>query len=271
MKHWTIDDIAWDHFDRSKVDPEILKAVKAAALVEHNGYDYAAYLCSVFADDPDFCQAAKDWAEEEVQHGRALRRWAEYADPTFDFDDAFARFTRDITLPLDAKQSIRGSRSGELVARCIVEVGTSSFYGAMAAATEEPVLKSIAMRIRADELRHYKLFYNHLNRYLEREQLGPTRRLMIALSRIRETEDDELAYAYHCANGLAGPYDRSACIAAYSRRAYGMYKRPHVERAVMMTCKAAGLDPQSRVARLLGDASWWLMRKKVGWLERRAA
>jgi hypothetical protein len=94
---------------------------------------------------------------------------------------------------------------------------------------------------------------------------------MIALSRIRETEDDELAYAYHCANGLAGPYDRSACIAAYSRRAYGMYKRPHVERAVMMTCKAAGLDPQSRVARMLGDASWWLMRKKVGWLERRAA
>ena len=37
MKHWTIDDIAWEHFDPSKVDPEILKAVKAAALVEHNG------------------------------------------------------------------------------------------------------------------------------------------------------------------------------------------------------------------------------------------
>jgi len=41
---WTLDDIAWDRFDRTKVDPELLRIVKAASLVEYNGADYAQYL-----------------------------------------------------------------------------------------------------------------------------------------------------------------------------------------------------------------------------------
>ena len=67
-RHWTLDDIPWAQFDAAQVDPDILKVVKAAAMVEHNGGDYAAYLCSVFHDDPEFQVAARQWAEEEVQH-----------------------------------------------------------------------------------------------------------------------------------------------------------------------------------------------------------
>ncbi|MBC7431247.1 MAG: ferritin-like domain-containing protein, partial [Rubritepida sp.] len=72
MKHWTLDDIAWDRFDPSLVEPEIVPLVKAAAMVERNGDDYALYLKGVFADDPDFRGAADNWAVEEVQHGDAL-------------------------------------------------------------------------------------------------------------------------------------------------------------------------------------------------------
>src|SRR5918996_3984713 len=106
MKHWTMDDIPWDRFDSSKVDPEILKIVKAASMVEHNGGDYAAYLCNVFPDDPGFQAAAGAWGEEEIQHGRALGRWAELADPAFDFESSFARFLRGFRLPLDATRSV---------------------------------------------------------------------------------------------------------------------------------------------------------------------
>ena len=53
-RHWTLDDLPWDQFDASKVDPEVLKIVKAAAMVEYNGRDYATYLCNVFHDDPEF-------------------------------------------------------------------------------------------------------------------------------------------------------------------------------------------------------------------------
>ena len=163
--HWTLNDLPWDRFDPSKVDPELLRAVKAAALVEHNADDYVTYLCNVFADDPAFCAVVRQWGVEEVQHGQALARWAQVADPDFDPALALKRFTENYRLPLEATASVRGSRNGELVARCVVECGTSSFYSAIRDATDEPLLKLIAAKIAADEFRHFKLFYDHLQRY----------------------------------------------------------------------------------------------------------
>jgi len=69
MTHWDLQDIAWHKFDKDKVTPEIMSLIKAACLVEYNGRDYARYLCEVFSDDIAFQEIAKQWAEEEVQHG----------------------------------------------------------------------------------------------------------------------------------------------------------------------------------------------------------
>ena len=115
---------------------------KAAAMVERNGTDYAAYLNGVFPDDPDFRRAADNWAVEEVQHGDALGRWAMLADPAWDYPAAFARYREGFKIDVAADASIRGSRTGELIARCMVEIGTSSYYTALGDATEEPVLKA---------------------------------------------------------------------------------------------------------------------------------
>ncbi len=48
-----------------------------------------------------------------------------------------------------------GSRAGELIARCIAETGTNSFYSALADATDESVLNDICRRIAEGELAHY--------------------------------------------------------------------------------------------------------------------
>ncbi len=82
MKHWQIDEVAWSTFDPARVDPAIVPLVKAAAMVERNGTDYAVYLNNVFHQDPDFRQAADNWAVEEVQHGDALGKWSMLADPS---------------------------------------------------------------------------------------------------------------------------------------------------------------------------------------------
>jgi rubrerythrin len=249
MKHWTLDDIPWEAFDPSKADPEILKVVKAASMVEYNGGDYATYLCNVFADDPDFQADALAWAVEEVQHGAALAKWAGIADPSFDFKASFKRFKDGFKLPLEARESVRGSRSGELVARCIVETGTSSYYTALADATDEPVLKAICRNIAGDEHRHYKLFYDNLKRYLERERIGKVRRILVGLSRVTETEDDELAYAYFAANAPAdAEYDRKHWSNAYLCRAYGFYRERHLRRAAGMILKAIGVRSHGWVA-----------------------
>ena len=262
-RHWTLADIPWERFDAAKVDPEILKVVKAAAMVEHNGLDYARYLCSVFHDDPEFKDVAQGWAEEEVQHGKALAQWAALADPSFDFEESFKRFTDGYKIAVEAKDSVRGSRAGELVARCIVETGTSSYYGALMEASGEPVLKAICRNIAADEHRHYKLFYDHLSRYLKREKIGRWRRLWVALGRMRESEDDELAYAYFAANAAPDArYDRKRYAAAYSSRAFGYYRERHVQRGVAMALKAAGLTPNGRLNAWLTRLGCWFLARQ---------
>lgn len=268
MKGWTSKDIPWDRFDASKVDPETVRIVKAAAMVERNAHQYAEYLANVFRDDPDFCQVTRDWAAEEIQHGEVLRRWAEMADPTFDFPAAFQTFTTGYAISTDVDQSIRGSRAGELLARCIVETGTSSYYTAIKDATREPVLREICRLIAADELRHYKLFYTHLKTYLERDRIGTWERIKVAAGRMTEADDDELAYAYYAANAADKPYDRTTYNAAYIRGAYAFYQPHHIHRGMAMIFKVVGLDPQGRLHRWASKLVWWLMGSRLRRLNR---
>jgi rubrerythrin len=261
-RHWTLDDIPWTAFDAGKVDPELLRAVKAAALVEHNADDYVTYLCNVFADDPEFVAAARQWGGEEVQHGQALARWAQLADPDFDPALALRRFTENYRLPLEATQSVRGSLNGELVARCVVECGTSSFYSAIRDATDEPVMKAVAGRIAADEFRHFKLFYDHLQRYQAKRPMGRLRRLFVALTRMQEASDDELAMAYWCGNGCQGSYDRNIQSASYELRASEVYRFGHIQRGLGMALKACGLDPQGWFSRRFAGLVWYLLRRR---------
>jgi len=262
MGKWSLSDIAWEKFDRANIQPELVPLIKAACMVEHNGYDYARYLCEVFEGDAEFQAIAQEWAVEEVQHGQALRKWAELADPKFDFEKSFHAFTTGYQLPLNVSQSVRGSRCGELVARCIVETGTSSYYTAIKDYAHEPVLRDICARIAADEFRHYKLFYDHLNRYLEKEQIGALGRLKVALGRIAESEDDELAYAFFAAQNHDAntPYNRKLYTSRYLAGAYAMYRRAHVDRMVAMVFKAVGLKPHGWLNRAANSIAWNLMQ-----------
>lgn len=267
MSRWTIDSIAWDLFDPSRVTPDLVAIVKAAALVENNGRDYATYLGAVFSDDPEFRKAADLWADEEVQHGAALARWAMRADPSWDFAAAAARFTAGYRVPLDPAGSVRGSRTGELIARCMVETGTSSYYSALADAADEPVLAQICRRIAADEFRHYKLFHGWMRRYLERERIGAWTRLRIGLGRLTEAGDDELAYAFFAANAPADAvYARRPWSRDYARRAASFYRPHHVERGVAMALKAVGLTPNGRLHALL----WPVASRLLAWRGRSA-
>jgi len=272
MKHWRIDEVAWDRFDPAKVDPAMVPLVKAAAMVERNGTDYAVYLNNVFHDDPDFGRAADNWAVEEVQHGEALGRWAMLADPGWDYPAAFARYKAGFRLPLEAKSSVRGSRTGELIARCMVETGTSSYYTALADAAGEPVLQQICRLIAADEYRHFKLFYDHMRRYLGRERIGLAKRLRIALGRIGESEDDELAFAYHCGNEPPNtPYRHRHCTAAYMGQAIAFHRFGHVERSMGMILKAVGLPPRGRLSAMAARLAWRLLQLRRRRFARRLA
>ena len=261
MPRWTADDIAWDAFDRTKLDQNLLKLIKAASLTEYNAAQYTRYLQNIFQDDPEFAGTLSEWQLEEEQHGRMLARYAQLADTSFDFPAAFGKFTDGYQVPTEVTESVRGSRVGELVARCIVETGTSSFYTALSEAADEPVLKQLAHRIASDEFRHYRTFFDGLDRYQEREPISVINRLKVVISRVRETDDDELAYAYHCANESPDAvYDRERCGREYSKLAYGHYRPHHAEQVVNMAFRAGGLKPRGWLSAQVTKWAWKKMR-----------
>jgi hypothetical protein len=268
---WSLDDVAWDRFDASKVDPNLLCAVKAASLVEYNAPDYVEYLRGIYATArPEAMESIERWGREEIQHGLALGRWAEIADPSFDFQAAFVRFKAGYTPRhfQETNGSVRGSRRGEMIARCVVESGTSSYYSAIRDASEEPVLREIAGRIAADEFRHYKLFYELLDSETEAE-LPLWRKIWVAVTRVNESEDDELSYAYYCGNipkarEAAEPYEREAFARAYHEKAMVLYRRHHVDKLVKMVAKPAGINPSGRVSALASAALWRVLSRRAG-------
>jgi hypothetical protein len=271
---WSPDDVDWEKFDASKVEPWMLAAIKAAALVEFNAPDYVTYLKRIFKDAGEETIASiEEWGREESQHGQSLGRWAEMADPSFKLDETFARFHRGYRPAHFAsadETSVRGSRRGEMIARCVVESGTSSYYSAIKDATNEPVLKEIAGRIAADEFRHYKLFFETLQKQDEPD-LAFWKRLMVAVRRITESDDDELAYAYYCATVPADqeadtPYNREEVAKAAYNTSLRIYRRRHIRKLTQMVARAVGVNPQGALTRLAEALLWRMLRMRAGFL-----
>jgi rubrerythrin len=268
---WTLADVRWHLFDASSVDATMLAAIKAAALVEYNAPDYVSYLKKVFRGSPPETVTWIDrWGAEERQHGRALGRWAETADPSFKLEETFARFRKGYT-PAHFNEagtdSVRGSRRGEMIARCVVESGTSSYYAAIRDATDEPVLKEVAGRISADEYRHYRLFYEVLHKQSEPD-MSFLKKLWVAVRRVQESNDDELAYAYYCANvpaeeEPARPYNRKLYSRLAARTGMTIYRRRHIRKLVQMVAKAVGADPHGKLADWGEEILWRMMQRKA--------
>jgi len=177
-------------------------------------------------------------------------------------EEAFARFRKGYTPAhfTDGEGSVRGSRRGEMIARCVVESGTSSYYSAIRDASKEPVLAEIAGRIAADEYRHYKLFYDTLNAQAEPD-ISFWKKLWIALGRVRESDDDELAFAFYCANvppekEAITPYDRKKYSKLAGQASMTVYHRKHIQKLVQMVIKVVGANPHGWLASLASALLW---------------
>jgi hypothetical protein len=138
--------------------------------------------------------------------------------PEFDWDAANETFFRDYSArcTLDAFEPTRGL---ELAARCMVETGTATFYRTLHAYTDEPVLKTIADNIKADEVRHYSHFWRFFNVYRARERVSRWRVLYAVLKRVAEARNDDGLVAFQHAFRVRHP-DRP-----FERRYYDEFQR----------------------------------------------
>jgi len=195
---WSVDTMPYDALRREQVRDNalLLYIVASASFVEITSDVYARSLSDFFRGDADVVKwLERSWENEELQHGRALKRYVETAWPEFDWDGAYGNFLSEFTRFCSVDQ-LAPTRTLEMAARCVVETGTAAFYRALAEMSPEPVLREIATAISVDEVRHYKHFYRFFLRYREDEQPSRVAVARTLWARIGEVDAEDAFYAF---------------------------------------------------------------------------
>ncbi|KJJ94418.1 ferritin [Burkholderiaceae bacterium 26] len=193
---WSVQEIAYDSIDVARVreNGTLFYLVASASFVESGSDLYASNLAQYYADRPETAHwLIHHWEREELQHGLALRRYVETVWPEFDWERGYARFFEEYSVTCSVDQ-FEPTQALEMVARCVVEMGTATFYRAIAQAAaeaDEPVLRDLASRISADEVRHYKHFLRFFNECNASEGVGRARVLKALASRLREIKNED--------------------------------------------------------------------------------
>jgi len=186
--HWTIADIDFSKIDVASVrsDENLFYLVACASFVESGSDLYTHNLIAYYGDDPEIADWLTNyWEVEELQHGRALQAYIAHVWPEFNWQLAYADFLDEYSRYCKV-ELLEPSKALEMVARCVVETGTATFYQALARSTDEPVMHDLANRIANDEVNHYKHFFRYFRRLRQKEGLG--RRQIFGALRRRTVE-----------------------------------------------------------------------------------
>ena len=251
---WTLDNVPYNEVDASLVcgKQHLFYLVAAASFIEIAADLYTDNLIQYFEGDNEVVDwLTCKWKPEEVRHGYVLRDYVRHVWPEFDwqagYDGFFDEYSRMCTV-----DEFEPSRGLEMVARCVVETGTSTFYHAMGRLTDEPVLAGIVARIRADEVGHYKYFYRFFRQYSATESPGRIRILAALKRRMLEARQDDAecalrhAYATRQRQGDPGYESFKQLMAVLSTQVKRHYP---VDMAARMLIKP--LDLPAPLARLL--------------------
>jgi hypothetical protein len=190
---WSIDSIDLDRIDVQSVrdDETLFFVLTAASFVESGSDVYTRNLVSYYHEDPEVSGWLNaHWELEELQHGRALRAYVEHVWPEFDWQTAYTNFFDEYSKSCTVEE-FEPTLALEMAARCIVETGTATLYGAINRYTTDPVLRHLTSNIRSDEVRHYKHFYRYFCKYNAIEQNGRAAVLGALARRLMEIRNDD--------------------------------------------------------------------------------
>jgi hypothetical protein len=192
-QRWTLDDIPWNKIERGVVaaEEELLLLVATASFVEIATDLFARNLLERFAGEEDIgLWLGQHWQHEELQHGRALKRYVEVAWPDFNWAKVHRSFFDEFSATCKM-EALEATRALEMASRCVVEMGTASYYTTLSRLSPEPVLRQLAACIAEDEVRHYKHFYRYFCRYRELEEPGRARVALALWRRLKMIRDDD--------------------------------------------------------------------------------
>lgn len=195
---WRLEDIPFDAIDTASVrDDEFLFLMLASAsFVEILAETYSGNLIEHYQGNTEVTDWLQDfWQKEETQHGRALKAYVQTVWPEFDWEGTHQAFRIEYS-SLCTVENLEPQRALELVARCVVETGTSTFYRALHDYAREPVLRQLIDNLKTDEVSHYAHFRRYFNAYNAIERHGVFAVIATIWRRVREVRGEDAYIAF---------------------------------------------------------------------------
>lgn len=205
--------------DSARADAFLFYSMAISAFIESTTPEYVVNLVRIFDKDPQTRSWLEGtWQREEIGHGRLVREQVERIWPEFDFDGAYADFTRRYVPRCDVSL-LRPTPGLEALARCVTEAQAAASYRALASYTDGSPLAPMFLGMAADEARHYSYFRRAFERHNEAEKHGSAARLRVVVSRTLLVGDEDLALAFASSNlGFRDP-------PPFHRDDYASYRR----------------------------------------------
>ncbi len=201
MAKWNYKDIDYTKIDKTKIRENsfLFKIVAIASFIEITSDLYENNLVEFYKGDEEIVSwLEKTWEEEELQHGKALREYVLSIWSDFDWDKAYKGFRKEYGA-LCTIDEFQPSRTKEMLARMVVETGTSTLYRALseyAKSIDEPILAQITHYIHKDEVYHYEKFDKGFEKYNKEEKLGRTEIIKVIYSRLKMASDEDIFIAH---------------------------------------------------------------------------
>lgn len=248
-QRWTLEDIPWQAIRHDVVarEEELFYLVVTASFIEITTELYTRNLMDYFAGDAEITAWLDNhWEPEELQHGQSLQRYVRIVWPHFPWEPAYQAFLGEYSACCKV-DLLEPTRSMEMAARCVVEMGTASYYTALSRLSRDPVLTMLTHRIRDDEVRHYKHFYHYFLRYRAHEGASRTRVLRALWHRLRmiDGEDGFIAMKHvYMARHPGRSFDRLVYRDLQKRCRHAAARHfPH-EMSIKMLIKPLDLGPR---------------------------
>ena len=201
MARWNYETIDYDAVDRErfKENRVLFKITAIASFIEITSDLYEKNLVEFYEGDDEIVGWLENvWEPEEIQHGKALRKYVETIWPEFDWQAAYDGFREEYG-KLCTLDEFQPTRAKEMLARMVVETGTSSLYRAVESYAKEigePVLAEIAHNIYRDEVYHYEQFDEGFKKYNRTEKLSRSDIVKVIYARLREAKDEDIGIAH---------------------------------------------------------------------------
>lgn len=195
---WSIADLGLDTIDVNLVqdDEFLLLTLVSASFVEILADIYNGNMMEQFTGDAELVNwLQEDWQREESMHGEALKAYVHTVWPAFNWERAHRAFYSDYQRLCTIEQ-LESDAALELMARCVVETGTSTLYRALKSYVREPVLEALLNRIMQDEFSHYSKFRRHFLYYNSQVQLGAGAVSAVIWRRLREVHNQDAYIAF---------------------------------------------------------------------------